>query len=225
MRKLALALLSVAALALPVVPVHAATGAASTGMNQSTGGPNAAPQPFKTTNLTAAAAAEPVITNCSGYFTLASISSSGHRLSTKGQICGAFHGISGDKYGWGPVARFKCYRDDVPFGSGTGGCRWKGSVSNYLDRFGSKYHVHSDAFQKPPSSDGTFWADSGRIYGEPAGYLANQRIKMCEDDWIYDNGQGAIGNGAVHFRGITGIDYGTFNMADWCTGWFLAAVG
>jgi hypothetical protein len=220
MRKLALALLTAAALALPVLPAHGSTGA-----GQSTSGPNAAPQRVKTTSLTAAILAEPIITSCSGYHTLASISSSGHRLSTKGQICGAYWGSDGDRYIWGPVARFKCYRDDVLFGSGTGGCRWKGSVSSYQDVLGTKYHVHSDWFQKPPSTDGTFWADSNRIYGERFGYLANQRIKMCEDDWIYDVGQGAIGNGAVHFRGITGIDYGTYNMADWCTVWFIAAVG
>jgi hypothetical protein len=224
MRKLALALLSVAALALPVVPVHADTGSASTGADQFTSGPQPAPQRFKTTNLTAADVASATILNCSGYHTLASISASGHRLSTKGQICGAFYGVSGDRYGWGPVARFRCYRDDVPFGSGTGGCRWKGSVSSYLDRIGSD-HVLSNSFQVPGSSSGIFLDDSGRIWGEPVGYTANQRIKMCEDDWLYDNGQGAIGNGAVHFMGITGIDYGTVNMANWCTGWFLAAIG
>src|SRR5688572_29919737 len=106
MRKLALALLSVAALALPVVPVHADTGSASTGADQFTSGPQPAPQRFKTTNLTAADVASATVLNCSGYHTLASISASGHRLSTKGQICGAFYGVSGDRYGWGPVARF-----------------------------------------------------------------------------------------------------------------------
>jgi hypothetical protein len=224
MRKLALALLTAAALALPVLPAHGSTGSENTGADQLTSGPNAAPQRFTTTDLTAAAAA-PIITNCSGYHTLASISSSGHRLSTQGQICGAFHGFSGDKYGWGPVARFKCYRDGVLFGSGTGGCRWKGSVSSYLDRSGLVTHVHSDSFQKPPSTDGTFWADSGRIYGDPAGFVTGQRIKMCEDSWIYENGQGAIGNAAVHFMGITGIDYGTYNMAHWCTPWFYVDIG
>jgi hypothetical protein len=219
MRKLALALLTAAALALPVLPAHGSTGA-----DQLTGGSDARPQRFETTSLGAAAAEPIAISNCSGYFTLASISSSGHRLSTKGQICGAYWGSSGNTYAWGPVARFRCYRDDEPFGSGTGGCRWKGSVSSYLDRSGLVTHVHSDSFQKPPASDGTFWSDSGRIYGDRAGYLEGQRIKMCQDDWIYDNGQGAIGNGAVHFMGITGIDYGTYNMADWCTGWFYAAI-
>lgn len=209
MRKLALALLTAAALALPVLPAHGSTGA-----GQSTSGPNAAPQRVKTTSLTAAILAEPIITSCSGYQTLASISSSGHRLSTKGQICGAYWGSDGDRYIWGPVARFKCYRNGVQFGNATGGCRWAGSLSNYEQK--SSPHRYTSFYRRPGSISAAYWDDSGRIYGAYSSYYGGYAQNHCQDSW------GGYYYNIVHYHGTTGTDIGIYNMIDTCTPWFYA---
>jgi hypothetical protein len=35
--------------------------------------------------------------------------------------------------------------------------------------------------------------------------------------------QACVRDGRVHSKGVTGIDYGLFNMADMCTAWRKAA--
>jgi hypothetical protein len=103
--------------------------------------------------------------------------------------------------------------------AGTGGCRWKGSLT--FDLIGSDW-LTSLAWAVPGSQSSAFWDDSGRIYGSAYLFWSFQVLQVCEDDYIWDHLGQPAGNGVVHFMGITGIDYGTFNMANKCTGTFRA---
>jgi hypothetical protein len=143
---------------------------------------------------------------CTPYSTLASMSSSGHRLSTQGTVCLRYRGPTLWTEAWDVVTRFKCYRDGVLFGEGTGGCRWDWTfVQNRSDGDVSE-------FQAWPGAGEPFYADSGRQFGAPASSHDGDSIRGC------------VRNGRVHFVGATGIDYGLFNMADMCTAWRKAAV-
>jgi hypothetical protein len=186
------------------------TGAESTGADQFPSG----------TNVTPEMVASGFILHCTGYLTVTSYYANGHTLSTKANTCGVYYGqrTSGQR-SWGPVVRFKCYRDGVQFGAGTGGCRWKGSLTLY--RVGTIW-LSTQAWAVPGSQSGAFWDDSGRIYGAAYLFWPSDTLRVCEDDYIWDNLGNPAGNGVVHFVGLTGIDYGTFNMADKCTGTFRA---
>jgi len=146
---------------------------------------------------------------CTPYATLASISSSGHRLSTQGTVCLRYMGGSttNNWLDWEVVARFKCYRDGVLFGDGTGGCRWDG----HLRLAESDSPTKDEYFAWPGSGSSSFYPDSGRIYGAYSSHIPDNSI------------QGCVRSGRVHFMGITGIDYGTYNMADMCTPWRKAS--
>jgi hypothetical protein len=145
---------------------------------------------------------------CIGYSTVASISdkTGTHRLSTQGNVCLNFAGYDGGKALWTAVARYKCYRDGVLFGDGvTGGCRWQGHLKVYAG-YTSASNLMTDRFWAVPgSTSSTFISDSGRIYGYYAAVNLDWIVKGCSLDAI------------VHFVGATGIDYGTFNMADKCS--------
>jgi hypothetical protein len=190
------------------------TGADQVANNSAFYGVDAGSVSFPTSSETASAS----ILHCTGYKVRVSITRNGHTLDTRGNVCGAFYEQSAGQFKWGPVVRWKCYRDGVLFGSGTGGCRWKGSISSYKNGG----HSYSSAYQVPPSSNSAFWEDSGRIFGGAKWYTAADSLKMCQDDWIYDNYGFEVGNGVVHFMGITGIDYGTYALPDHCTGSFNA---
>jgi hypothetical protein len=152
-----------------------------------------------------ASPANAALSGCSGYTTVASISSSGHRLSTQANVCVNLSGYSGGKALWTAVARYKCYRDGVLFGDGTGGCRWQGHLKVYAG-YTSASNLMTDRFWAVPgSTSSTFISDSGRIYGYYAAVNLDWIVKGCSLDAI------------VHFVGATGIDYGTFNMADKCS--------
>jgi hypothetical protein len=208
MRKLLLVMsLLIAAIGVTAPRAVADTGAESTGADQLSG-----------TNVTPAMVAASSIVHCTGYVTLASLTANGHQLSTKANTCGVYYGRLGSFYGWGPVVRYKCYRDGVQFGAGTGGCRWKGTLSLYKN--GSP--KSNQAFALPGTLSSAFWDDSGREYGSAFWFSASDTLRMCEDDYLWDAHGSAAGNGVVHFMGATGIDYGTFNMADWCTAAFSA---
>jgi hypothetical protein len=208
MRKLLLVMsLLIATIGVTAPSSAADTGAESTGANQLSG-----------TNVTPAMAASGSIVHCTGYVTVAYKTASGHTLSTRANTCGVYYGQGGGYYDWGPVTRFKCYRDGVQFGSGTGGCRWKGSLTMY-----TSINTSSRAWAVPGDQSIAFWDDSGRIYGSAFSYASTTRLTMCEDDYIYTlPGGSELGNGVVHFMGITGVDYGTFNMANKCTATFYA---
>ena len=148
---------------------------------------------------TAPPAAADSLWGCTPYNTLASVSSSGHRLSTQGTVCLNYVGPGSlGTNQWEVVNRFKCYRDGVLFGNGTGGCRWDGSQEqervNATDT--------GEHFAVPGSSSSSYWSDSDRIYGA--------RISSYDGTDI----RGCLRGGRVHFMGTTGIDYGLFNMAD-----------
>jgi hypothetical protein len=143
---------------------------------------------------------------CTPYNTLASVSASGHRLSTQGTVCLQYMGPTVFTESWDVVTRFKCYRDGVLFGQGTGGCRWawfmvqERSSGNVSER------------QAWPGLGEPYYEDSGRQFGAPASSHDGDSIRGC------------MRNGQVHFVGITGVDYGLFNMADMCTAWRKADV-
>jgi hypothetical protein len=209
MRKLLLVMsLFTAAIVVMAPGAVADTGAESTGANQLSG-----------TNVTPAMVAASKILHCTGYVTVKSYTVAGHTLSTKANTCGVYYGDGGGYFDWGPVTRFKCYRDGVQYGAGTGGCRWKGSVTMY-----TSINTSSHSWAIPGSQSGAFWDDSGRIYGYAYSYVSTTTLRMCEDDYIYTiPGGSEQGNGVVHFMGITGNDYGTFNMANKCTATFYAS--
>jgi hypothetical protein len=212
MRKLLLVMsLLIASIGVAAPSAVADTGAESTGADQ-----------FSDTNLTAAMVAAGSIVHCTGYVTVASLTANGHTLSTKANTCGVYYGRnSSGEYAWGPVVRYKCYRDGVQFGAGTGGCRWKGSLSMY--NINEPRWASSQAFALPGSQSSAFWDDSGRRYGPAYRFFTyTDRVQICQDDYLYNIGGGAVGNGVVHFMGATGIDYGTFNMANRCTATFHA---
>jgi hypothetical protein len=140
---------------------------------------------------------------------VAALSANGHRLSTTAVVCGYYLTYDGGPI-WAPIARFRCYRDGVLFGDGTGGCRWQGTLATY--RNGSLDHGNS--FAVLGSTSTSYWSDSGRIYGTYRRVLSSDTLKWCQNDVVL--------NGIVHFRGITGIDYGTFNMKDTCTNGYSA---
>jgi hypothetical protein len=146
---------------------------------------------------------------CTPYSTLASVSSSGHRLSTQGTVCLEYRGpgVLGTNQ-WDVVTRFKCYRDGVLFGDGTGGCRWAWYMAQERSTPGSLSEFHA----WPGDGLAGYWSDSGRDYGAFLSSSDGTSIRGC------------IRNGQVHFMGITGIDYGLFNMVDRCTAWRKAAV-
>lgn len=149
--------------------------------------------------------ASAALSGCSGYTTVASLSASGHRLSTQLNVCVNLSGYDGGKALYTAVARYKCYRDGVLFGDGTGGCRWQGHLKLYAG-YTSASQLMSDYFWAVPgSSSSSFWSDSGRIYGRYGAVNLDWIVKGCAEDAI------------VHFMGITGVDYGTFNMADKCS--------
>jgi hypothetical protein len=211
MRKLLLVMsLLIAAIGAAAPSAAADTGAESTGADQFPSG----------TNVTPAMVAASSIVHCTGYVFLIGYYVNGHELSTKANTCGVYYGRrSNGQYSWGPVVRFKCYRDGVQFGAGTGGCRWKGSLT--FDLIGSDW-LTSLAWAVPGSQSSAFWDDSGRIYGSAYLFWSFQVLQVCEDDYIWEHLGQPAGNGVVHFMGITGIDYGTFNMANKCTGTFRA---
>lgn len=215
-----LTLAMVSALFIPAV-AHAETD--STGADVLSSGTQSGTGWADYTNVTAAQAAAVSVSHCTGYGTdRAGVSSGGHTLSTRANVCGGFYGSSGSSQRWGPVIRFHCYRDGVLFGSGTGGCRWKGSNSTYLASSGGGWlHQYSVHFQVPPSSDPSYWADSGRLIGQAYYYSPGNTVQFCEDDWIYLNQGDPIGNGAVHLMGTTGIDYGVLNMGNRCTSFVI----
>jgi hypothetical protein len=164
-------------------------------------------------NVTAAQAASAWIGHCTAETEVAAMTAAGHALSTRVKVCGAWWSDGTSQETWAPVIRLKCFRDGVLFGSGTGGCRWKGSVSGYQGIL----HKQSNTFQVPSSSiPNDFWADSGRIWGSRNNYSASTTLKMCSDDWYWTELGVPKGNGVVHFKGLTGVDYGTFNMGNKC---------
>jgi hypothetical protein len=67
--------------------------------------------------------------------------------------------------------------------------------------------VRDHRWSAPPSA---IYADTGRIYGVYTEAVWDQRVRAC------------VLNGRVHFKEITGIDYGLYNFADMCTVWRLA---
>jgi hypothetical protein len=216
----AIAALTLALVGALAAPALADTGAESTGADQYADQGTLGDTSGVVTPTSAEIAASQ-ITWCTGYGAdLSSISSSGHTLSTKANVCGVYYGsvwINGVlHYRWGAVIRWYCYRDQVQFGSGTGGCRWKGSESIYRDQVGDN-HNWTHMYAEPGSSSTAFWQDSGRIYTGYRNFPSGSSIQLCEDDWGYDVGGYALGNGAVHFMGTTGVDYGTYNTADKCT--------
>jgi hypothetical protein len=125
----------------------------------------------------------------------------GHELSTSVVVCGYFIDDGGSPT-WAPIARFRCYRDGFLFGDGTGGCRWQGSLTN-----GTR--LSASSFAVPGSASTSYWSDSGRIYGQARTYSNSDTVTWCQEDFPL--------NGIVHYRGISGIDYGTYNMANTCT--------
>jgi hypothetical protein len=151
------------------------------------------------------ASADGVVKACSGYYTRASISASGHRLSTQGNACLHDHGpVANQQFSWGGVVRFKCYRDDQPFGDGTGGCRWAGYVTLELEGVGEIVRTY---VAEPGSSSDIFISDSGRMWSYTTPLPAGRRVRGCWRD------------GVVRFMGITGINYGLYNTIDFCGTW------
>lgn len=149
--------------------------------------------------------AQAALSGCNDYTTVASLSANGHRLSTQAIVCVNLYGYDGGKALYTAVARYKCYRDGVLFGDGTGGCRWQGRLKVYAG-YTSTSQLMSDYFWAVPgSTSSSFWSDSGRIYGQYGAVNLDWIVKGCVEDSI------------VHFMGITGIDYGTWNMADKCS--------
>jgi len=165
---------------------------------------------FAATLITLGASPAYALSGCSGYTTVASLSASGHRLSTQANVCVNLTGYDGGKALWTAVARYKCYRDGVLFGDGTGGCRWQGHLKVYAG-YSSTSQLMTDRFWAVPgSTSSSFWSDSNRIYGYYAALNLDWIVKGCAEDAI------------VHFMGITGVDYGTYNMADKCSTTVLA---
>jgi hypothetical protein len=142
--------------------------------------------------------------DCIPETTVSMLSASGHTLTTTAVVCGYFVDDGGSPT-WAPIARFRCYRDGVLFGDGTGGCRWQGTLSTY--RNGE--FIAGGSFAVPGSTSTSYWSDSGRIYGTARTFLTTDIITWCQNDVVL--------NGIVHFRGVTGIDYGTHNMRNTCT--------
>jgi hypothetical protein len=157
-----------------------------------------------------ASPADAALSGCSGYNTVATLSSSGHRLSTQVNVCVNLSGYDGGKALYTAVARYKCYRDGVLFGGGTGGCRWQGHLKVYAGGTTPNQLMTDYFWAVPGSTSSAFWSDSDRIYGHYAAVNLDWVVKGCAEDAI------------VHFMGITGIDYGTYNMADMCSHTVLA---
>jgi hypothetical protein len=142
---------------------------------------------------------------CLGYEYAASVTSSGHTLSTKINICGSETTIGGPQpYSWGVVAHAKCYRDGVLFGDGTGGCRWAGHLTMYLADASPDQKIIDTSWAYPGSLNGSYVSDSGRQYSQTTPLPGNRLLKFCSE------------NAIVHFVGITGVDYGIWNMLDKC---------
>jgi hypothetical protein len=143
--------------------------------------------------------------SCSGYTTVSSMESAGHRLSTQANICVNDVGPGATSYwAYGAVMHFKCYRDGVLFGDGTGGCRWAGRVALY--DLTSNKTVFDQYWDNPGSSTTAYIQDSGREYSATANAGQDNTVKVCFHDSI------------VKYMGTTGIEYGIFNMADKCSG-------
>jgi hypothetical protein len=71
-------------------------------------------------------AADLPIYGCSGYATTASYTTAaGNLYESKKNVC---VGISTDGQTYAGVERRGCYRNGQPYGDGTGGCRWTGTV-------------------------------------------------------------------------------------------------
>lgn len=164
------------------------------------------------TMLTAlgASPANAALSGCSGYTTVSSLSASGHRLSTQANVCVNLTGYDGGRALYTAVARYKCYRDGVLFGDGTGGCRWQGHLKVYAGSTSASQLMTDRFWAVPGSTSSSFWSDSQRIYGYYAAVNLDWVVKGCAEDAI------------VHYMGITGVDYGTYNMADKCSATVLA---
>lgn len=152
-----------------------------------------------------ASTANAALSGCSGYTTVSSLSASGHRLSTQANVCVNLAGYDGGKALYTAVARYKCYRDGVLFGDGTGGCRWQGHLKVYAGSASASQLMTDRFWAVPGSTSSAFWSDSQRIYGYYAAVNLDWIVKGCAEDAI------------VHYMGITGVDYGTYNMADKCS--------
>lgn len=159
------------------------------------------------TSVLAAGPAQAADYACTGYTTVASVSASGHTLKTTLNVCGNYDGFvgGGNPYSWGTVAHAKCYRDNVLFGDGTGGCRWAGHLTMYLADASPDIKDIDTFWAEPGSSSASYISDSGRVYSQVTPKGAAKLLKFCSE------------NAQVHFVGTTGVDYGLHNMADKCT--------
>jgi hypothetical protein len=151
------------------------------------------------------ASADGVVKACSGYYSRSSISASGHRLHTEGNACLHDHGpVANQMFSWGGVVRFKCYRDDQPFGDGTGGCRWAGYVTLEVEGQGERFRTY---VAEPGSDSDIFISDSGRMWSNTTPLPSGYRVRSCWRD------------GSVRYMGITGVNYGVYRTTEFCSLW------
>jgi hypothetical protein len=102
---------------------------------------------------------------CSGYTGMAwHVTEAGNVYRTDANVCGFYYDLSSIA-NTGTVARFKCYRNGQLYGAGAGGCRWLwNQITQYKNSSGNWVTVISNNLLLP--DDGTFAADSGRVWGE-----------------------------------------------------------
>lgn len=115
-----------------------------------------------TLTLATPASAEPAPFSCGGYETVASHrTAAGNLYSTQVNVC--LFDATGT-LDLGVVARFKCFRNGVLYGEGTGGCRW--TWNQVLQR--SPNHITWESLRSNDfcvTCGGSYVADSGRKYG------------------------------------------------------------
>jgi hypothetical protein len=104
---------------------------------------------------------------CSGYQTTARvITAAGNDYQSRTNICVAWSPYTTSSMWADAVVRKQCFRNGVPYGDGTGGCRWTGRVEHHGNsNLVGWYEINVNNWCV--TCGGAYVQDSGRIYTQP----------------------------------------------------------
>lgn len=104
--------------------------------------------------------------NCTGYQSVAShVTAGGNVYESRRNLCLSPYSFNTTSSEWEVVVRETCWRNNVEYGDGTGGCRWSGWVDLQSDYFGQGGTIVTGEHTSwCYTCGGTYVQDSGRHY-------------------------------------------------------------
>jgi hypothetical protein len=103
---------------------------------------------------------------CTGYQSVAShVTAAGNVYESRRNVCVSPYSFNTTSSTWEGVVRNTCWRNNVEYGDGTGGCRWTGYIDLQVDFFEPGGSIQTLAHTSwCYTCGGTFVQDSGRHF-------------------------------------------------------------